>query len=370
MRARRLDRSQGGHVLLVTLCIVLVCAALGATVLLPAIARQRGTEAYVRHQRALHMAETGVELAVTELRENNGAMPSNGIAKTSVDGLGTYTVMYTAGDANAIDDDGDGTVDEADEDCYVIVTSVGESGSESRAIQVVTRQTIDLPTIDAALTINVAAPVVDVHGNRFIVDGRDHTLGGVHDPMLAAAYAVATPSPAADIEAQLSPLVVDQFLGTTASPSITQSALADLGDIVTRARTEATTELQPGAHANQALGTATEGGVEVVVCDGDLHLSGNSSGAGLLVVSGDLTITGNFTWTGLIIVDGTVRMSGGGTSKMLVGALVIGQEVQSIDTDLTLSGTVDLLFSTAAVELATSQVARASVLTWREVAVP
>ncbi len=370
MTPPRRARRTRGSTLLAVLLLLSACAVIAASVLMPAMCRRRESEMQVRRQRAFLLAEAGVDAALAEIRAAGGAAPASDVAPTALEGLGTYAVTFTAGDANGVDDDCDGSVDESDEDQFVVLTSVGTVGGARRAIEVVTRRTVTTPTITAAITLNVPAPIIDVNGNRFQVDGRDHGLDGAFDAFSPALHALATPAPVADIAVQLSPLVTDQFLGVDGTPSLTQTPLVDLAGLMAGAASAATIRLEPGSHANRDFGSATSSGIEVVVCEGDLHLSGNSHGAGILIVYGDLVITGNFRWTGLVLVDGTVRMSGGGSSKMVVGAVLVGAEMQSIDTDLTLAGTVDLLYSSSAVALASTSLASTSILCWREVAAP
>ncbi len=70
------------------------------------------------------------------------------------------------------------------------------------------------------------------------------------------------------------------------------------------------------------LGTAAN--PEVTVIDGNLTLSGATSGAGILLVTGTLTYKGNFTFDGLILVvgAGVLQASGGGSGNFTGGVVV------------------------------------------------
>jgi hypothetical protein len=129
--------------------------------------------------------------------------------------------------------------------------------------------------------------------------------------------------------------------------------------------------LAPGTYSNRDFGTPAPGGVECVSVAGDLHLSGHITGAGILVVDGDLTISGGFTWVGIVLVRGRVTLTGGGNTKKIVGSIIVGEEIGTGDGgDLTINGTIDILYSTDAVTLATQTLIIPSMLMWRQTGNP
>ena len=70
--------------------------------------------------------------------------------------------------------------------------------------------------------------------------------------------------------------------------------------------------------------SATPPFLPVTVANGDLTLSGRTSGAGILLVTGTLTLSGNFSFDGLILVvgNGVLNANGGGNGQMN-GAIVV-----------------------------------------------
>ncbi len=350
--------------------LVLICGALAAGVLLPSMARHREAQAHLQSVRAFHLSESGIDWALSQLRQSGGIIPAGGTETMSPQGQGSFTITYTAGNANGINDDGDAFTDEADEADYVTVRSVGTSGGQTRAIETLLRASVVTPTYQASVLINVDAPVFDSNSNALIVDGREHDVNGVVDLTAPMLPAIASAAPAADLVAQINrPL---NFIGAGGTPSVAQVAPMDLDALVAQTTSAATIVVAHGTHSNVSWGTPTTAGVEIVYCDGDLHLSGNGSGAGYLVVDGDLVITGGFTWTGVVLVRGAARMSGGGSTKRIIGAMVVGEEVEAVEstTNVTLQGTVDMLYSTTATDLANARIAVMSVLGWYEVPAP
>ncbi|HWC19213.1 MAG TPA: pilus assembly PilX N-terminal domain-containing protein [Terriglobales bacterium] len=68
----------------------------------------------------------------------------------------------------------------------------------------------------------------------------------------------------------------------------------------------------------------TDAAPKVTVIDGDLTLSGSTSGAGILLVTGAITFKGNFTFHGVLLVIGAgVLQASGGGSGDFHGAVVI-----------------------------------------------
>jgi len=127
----------------------------------------------------------------------------------------------------------------------------------------------------------------------------------------------------------------DHYIGSGGTPSV-QNGYASLGETMTTPTglnaLMAAIYNTPGANhysnnpGSIALGTCptlktTDASCHPIIdyVDGDLTLSGNSTGYGILVVTGALTMSGNFTWYGLVFVvgDGVMDFSGGGSGKIV-----------------------------------------------------
>ncbi len=370
MRSAR--TSERGAATFALLVVVLICGALAAAVLLPGIARQRTAAASLARENAFQLAESGLDWGIAAVRRSNGAIPPTGDETLTVGTLGSFAVHYESGVANSIDDDGDGTVDESDESDFMLLQSTGVADAQRRTLQVVLRRSVQVPQVEAAVQFNVSAPIVDLKGDAFLISGEDHDLDGNVDALAPQKAGIASPADVGVVVSQIAPARYDQVVGAGGMPSVGQVGAMDLATIVAQARSGATVQVEPGTHTNLALGTATAGGVVVAYCDGDLHLSGNNEGAGVLIVDGDLDISGSFLWTGIIIVRGRATLVGGGGGKRLIGGLIIGEEITSdVDTtEVTVTGTVDLFYSSQAIALASQSLYVMSVLSWQEIANP
>lgn len=379
MRKLHRDRtnSEQGSGMIAVIVLVVICAGMAGAVLLPSMARHREAQAHLQRQRALYLAEAGVDWAIATLRDSGGVIPGGTSITQNPQGQGSFTLTYNAGTSNGTDDDGDGITDEADESSWVTLLSVGTSGNESRAIEVLARAAVVTPEFTTSVLINVDAPIFESNSNALYVDGREHDIDGNVDTTTPAKPAMGSPAPAADLESQINR--PGQFVGLGGSPSVAQLPAIDLHALVEQTKSAATRIVQPGTHSSVAWGTPTAAGTQIVYCDGDLHLSGNGGGAGYLVVDGDLIISGGFVWQGVVLVRGTSRMTGGGSGKRIIGAMVVGEEIETVggegirgpsSTVVQLRGTVDMLFSNAAITAANRRISVMSIMSWSEVPTP
>ncbi len=69
----------------------------------------------------------------------------------------------------------------------------------------------------------------------------------------------------------------------------------------------------------------TDENPQIVVCEGDLTLAGNGSGAGLLIVKGSLNYQGAFNYNGLILVIGEGHLEIGGANKSIIGGVYVAR---------------------------------------------
>ena len=367
----RSPRRERGSAIVALLVAVVVCGALSAAVLTTNSSRNREALSEVAAERAFQLAEAGSDWAVAQLRIRSGVVPTSNFSQTIV-GVGSFTIRYSQGNANGLDDDGDGTVDNAGESTYASMRSTGTAGGISRTVQVIMRKAIEFPTFDASVQINVEAPVLDLSGNAFTISGSEHLLDGTVDGTRAAKYGVSSPAAVSVLLSQVPSGRINRVTGLGADPSLGTSPAIDLNRLVEQATAAASVLIAPGTHSNMSLGTATPGGTVVAYANGDVHLTGNGGGAGVLVVDGDLRISGGFEWVGIVLVRGRVTMVGGGGGKRIIGVLAAGEEAEA-DTSTTavgVTGTVDLWYSTDAVVLASEGFAIMSIMSWREVANP
>jgi len=233
-----------------------------------------------------------------------------------------------------------------------------------------------VPTFDAAVQLNVNVPIIDLSGNAFTIQGADHNIDGSVNAGGPAKYGIASPAAVADLTAQIASMQADNISGlggTSTTASVGQVPMIDLNGLFAQATAGASVVLNPGTLAsNQILGTASPGATVLAYCHGDLKLSGSISGAGILAVDGDLNISGGLDWTGIIMVRGRVTMTGGGHTIRLLGAVAVGQDINADTSTTTIdaTGTVDLMYSSAAVQMAADAYKVMVIASWGERANP
>jgi hypothetical protein len=85
------------------------------------------------------------------------------------------------------------------------------------------------------------------------------------------------------------------------------------------------------------LGTAAA--PQITVVNGDLSMSGNSTGYGLLVVTGNLSFSGTVGWRGVILVIGQGSFTyGGGGNNQFDGALFVAKTRDALGVELATLG--------------------------------
>jgi hypothetical protein len=205
--------------------------------------------------------------------------------------------------------------------------------------------------LQAPLTIPASDTVNPFGGAKFKVDGYDHSSIwqttddiGDHDdthlpdhPGVNVVYdAPPTNSSATvqDIIDNLKENEKDNFTGTGGTPSIVDGTVdvkADpearkildanfLDKFVSYVGVYADEKVPPGQGPVGGLGTKEN--PRTVLAEGDLKLTGNTTGYGLLVVKGELDTKGTFGYNGMVLVIGKGSLIYGGSASILGGVVI------------------------------------------------
>jgi hypothetical protein len=364
-------RGESGSAVVALLVGVALCGALSAAVLLTNSGRSKEALAELAAHRAFQLAEAGADWGVAQIRIRDGVVPTSDHSRT-VPGVGTFTITYAQGDANGFDDNGDTVVDDPAERSFATLRSTGTANRISRSIQVVMRHAVEISDFDAAARVDVDAPICDLNGEAFVVDGKEHLVDGTVDGSRPAKFGLTSSAVPTVVTTQIGAGEADQVNGSGPDPSVGMSPSVDLPRLMEQSKAAAGFALDPGTHSSLSLGTPAAGSTVVAWVGGDLTLTGTCDGAGILVVEGDLTVTGALDWRGVILVGGRVRMTGGGGAKRVVGVLATGEDltIDATGSPLVPAETVSILYSSDAIQLAATRFETMSVMAWREVANP
>ncbi|HET6204348.1 MAG TPA: hypothetical protein VFI25_16265 [Planctomycetota bacterium] len=347
-----------------TVSVALVAAVLGASMLVEQVRGRRVVEE-ARAKRTLQLAEATVDqaavlLSAGTLNENGSIDWSGDAADNDGDGRvdeGDEQVRATLSSwhTDGVDNDGDGKTDEDDE-AVVRVTSTATVGSVARRVTGwLQRSAATLPSPEAAVYVNDPLATTQFQGNAFQVDGTDRNLNGTAGPE-PARYGIAINGSPLQVINQLSPVQLDNVKGKGGFPSVTNWAPPDpdlIDDVIAAFTSRASIVFNhySGVYTGN-LGNSQINQYVVTKSNGDLKIGGGSTGAGILLVEGNLEISGNWEYVGFVFVTGKVTMQGGGGTKRLRGTMFVdGDVIQSSTVLLWINGTVDLLYSSQALDL-------------------
>lgn len=204
----------------------------------------------------------------------------------------------------------------------IVVTAAGRSGHSSK---VVTVEAVKwpLPPVPSAV---YAEGAMTFQGDAFQIDGRDHGIDAPSEAIADAAAlpGITTPNDPTPVTVELIGRKAVRVRGRGPVPSaVSTSVNLDLQQM-----NEAWGQIADVTLAGDQRDpdTGSWGSIEdlkIVHVRGNLTLSGNGSGAGVLLVDGNLEMAGQARWTGLIICLGDVKLRGDGVVPTVLGSLLI-----------------------------------------------
>jgi hypothetical protein len=362
-------RGGRGSALLILLLVVVAVAGAVAALLTVERGRQLRTVAEVYQDRAFQLAEATVDEAAVLLNAN--ALSANGSIDWSDDGLDNdgdglddegdeeVSASLTSWGSDGLDNDADGQVDEKDEK-VVRVASLATIGTSTRALTGwLRRSAADLPNPTAAVYLDDPLANTTFSGNAFSVNGNDRNLDGTPGPA-SPLWGISINGDPSQVIGQLGNQQMDNVLGAGGFPSVGTFNPADpefIQHVIDALGPQAGITLNNyGGTYTGNLGNWQTGNFIITLSNGSLSIGGGSQGAGILLVEGNLVISGSWDYVGYVFVTGEVVMSGGGGTKRLRGAMFVGGDViqgssSSAGTDLLINGSIDLGYSSQALDL-------------------
>lgn len=374
-----------GMLLIVMMVVMVALAGLaGALITLGADTTVR-EDASRGRARALVNAESGVDRALAQLLEDGDNLDP--IEEQYDDGDSIkYRVTLTQLGDDGIDNDGNGKVDEAEEDQLVMLDSVGalnvtdfdkngdpvtHGGSYyTKRIRAVGRQELpDAFAFPYAVYLGDPFAVINLNGNAFFIDGHDYTADGKLTTQ-PAMPGIATTGTTTNIVNQLSKQQKDNVEGKNGYPSVFNTTKVDLAAIIKQYKASADVKLSGTQVYTNNLGDYEKGDFPITYFSGGtLKISGGGHGAGLLLVDGNLEITGGWEYRGIVVATGQVIFKGGGGGKRLIGTCLVGGDIveskQSND-DLEITGTVDVLYSSTVQSQVAASLGTFTIINWQE----
>jgi hypothetical protein len=359
---------QAGFAMLAVVVMVLPILFVIGSYLQTMTGRNSRLQLEVKEERAMLVAESGVDVALFQAR--SGVLVAGPHAVYHYNGAlaggGSYTVTATYLGADGLDNDHNGTPDDASEDVFEVVSTGTVATSQRRVAAYLGFSPFLLPATSALTMVNPNPTDITINGSPTLT-GRNYTVNGA---LVGSGdtygISIETPAPTTRITSLLTGGEASHVTGLTAAPSVGSSSnytATAFNSVVNQARNAAQIVITNGlVNSNTTYGNATTGPQYIVYRNGDLKINGNMSGAGLLVINGNLTISGTMTWKGVVLVTGNIDAANGNAS--VYGGIVMGPGGSSIK----MKGTADIRYSAAAIDLATRLTGRYVALNgWQEI---
>lgn len=355
MSSLRTER-QTGMVLVVVIAMFLPIVVLASSAVTVMNAKAASSLESRDQKVALSAAESGVDTVIHRARLGTLESGKAVIADLQPD-LGFHAIPTHLG-TDTIDNDGDDQTDEFDEQLFEVVVT-GFYRRATRRIVCYVGPILRMPSITGAINLQDGTADVSIDGASFRVRGTDTDLdGSAGDGAPVPGIQIAQPGTTDTINSKLNKQQEDRVTGLGGTPSVQEDAeTLDLPAILDELRVAAHNVL-PGGSYDELPGPESEW--QITYIDGDLDLGGSPRASGVLAVAGDAVLSGSVEFDGLVIVLGNVKLSGGGSGAMIRGGLICGG-------DLTLKGTVDVLFSSEAAEKVREIALRRRLMGWREI---
>jgi hypothetical protein len=359
------DRSRSGIAMLAAISAVIPLIGVTGTLLMIAVRQREQVEEAVVVAKARDAAASGAQDAMAKLTLD---AEYSGTYDLAIGG-GQAHVTVTDWADDGIDNDGDGRVDDVLEADYVGISSIGrvnvafdamgnEVETAARSMQtsanVITKKVRLALPVDAAFYVDDPLATFTYSGTSFSIDGNDQNLDGTKGPK-PALPGMGTPGDPKKLASQFSKAQKSKVTGKGGTPSVLTVADIDLENEIHHLGSLATlvwTGMDEKV-SNAQIGDYQKLVPVIAHAKGNLTLSGSAKGCGVLVVDGDLVLSGNFDFVGVILVAGSVTFNGGGGKKNLHGALLTPGTIAG--TDGSLGGSVQLQYSSQAVDILQSQ---------------
>jgi hypothetical protein len=382
---RNKTRRQRGSALVPAILFAVTVMAFAMSVVVSGIAVNHQRRSLVAAQRAQDAAESGIHHLLGALA---GPGRTEILTERRLDGVmdgdedstaaRRYEITIAPAGADGSDNDLDGLADEEDEKDMYEATSTGYADRLAKTVRVTLLARYRSPSMPAAAYI--ADPNADLMfaGNAFLISGEDRDLKGVETGELVPGIGV--PGDPTGLKSQLGGSQDDNVVGVGGDKSVYQVDEIDFNQLIEDAVRSANVRLDESGDG--AIKPPSEPGAwgtldtpAILFGSGNIKISGGGGGAGIIVVDGDLTISGSFEWQGLIIARGQIAFAGGGGGKRVMGGVVVEKDVLSGTADksggfgsgdLSVNGTVDVLFSKATLAAVSRAFATYTILNWRE----
>jgi len=396
------------------LMVLIVISALTLTMVTVIASQTRSTNWNINTTRAYFAAEAGLEWKISEINNSESGDEAYDPLNGDINGS-QYSVITQEWNADGVDNNSDGQVDDATENGYFSILATGTCGRAIRILRAIGKQggaeppgsfaAIHLynpedengdvysgcsvnfsgrpPHIDGRDTLIPKNKSFDKIKARDVVEdsgsGRDVLAVATHDDQSVAdiideadgnenlAYGIDVSS--------LSEAELEEYFTSENPPELphggpsvgnivnfdplnAQGIVDMAGEYAAMASSENVFDSSNYPHGRTTFGTLDSPQITVINNDSDsqLVIAGNISGTGILVISGNVRFNGSVNFAGMmfIISDGTSGVEMRGT-PLIFGSIYAACANSELEGDMTIldfRGTPDVYYSTEAMQLA------------------
>ncbi len=351
-------RAERGFVFVVLVASIIPMLFLAGAAIMSMQGRNTRLIDEINQERAFWAAESGIDEAVYQasLNQLKDGVP---ISRT-IGNHGSFVVQPTLLLNDGQDNDGDGYVDEADENVFRLIVT-GTYRSAVRRLVAYMGPTPGLPPLQAAASIQGIPKEIEIQHNA-VISGFDVTppdivalrrsrsgsggggtgtgLGGgsdsgsgssgggglAHAATNAPGLATTSADPIMDLGMYLKINDFGQVTGVGGSPSLAGGApKIDLVDLINKLRSSADVVLTKKKVTSPTnLGDASKGDYKIIFRNGKLDLKGPGRGAGILVVTGKVELKNGFRFDGLILAMGKIEVK---KNSVVNGGVILGPDL-------------------------------------------
>ncbi len=267
------------------------------------------TLSYYDNTQSRLIANSGIEIYLEKLRRDktlSGNFPNNKLMG------GTYSISISGPDS-ALIINSNGLYNKVYHDCKVNAK----------------RKQVTLPPISSSIYISSTNLDLNLAGS-IDINGNDHDMNGhlTGNPPLPGIGVNKTADSTYIVNA-LKHKISNAILGAGESPSVRSVPDITNWDEVTQNYIFASDITLPSGTYSTGLTLGTAADPKITYLNGDVHLTGNSSGYGIMIVNGNLEMSGNFTFKGIVIVYGKSQIATKttGNSSIYGASIFVGESV-------------------------------------------
>jgi hypothetical protein len=239
------------------------------------------------------------------------------------------------------------------------------NGKTHTSVVTAKREKVGIPGVNSAFyssSTNLMA--LNLNGSMYI-DGNDHSSDGLlNGGIPLPGIGVNNVSDSSYVVNTLKPHITGDIVGIGGIPSV--RSIPDVNNWLSISENfifAADYMYGSGTYTGLTMGTILD--PKITYINGDVILTGGSSGSGILVINGNFTLAGNFTFKGIVIAYGQSQINTRtvGNTTIIGAAIFVGQSI-----DIKSTGNCKFLYSNPVIATIQSGIksSRFSILSWWE----